>query len=226
MWLDDRTLELIQLAIDGEATEGDRAQLDAILTNSAEARAMYEAMREVARQLDAVPMAEAPHVRPAVMEKIRLGLEVSKSRGRAVSSDHPETSLPRNPATISTFRRRTVVAVIYAIAAAIVIGVGVDRLLVERVRPQESAASMVAPDFNDWPVLIRTADVTVRALGDRYAVQPRAGLVDWDHQKLELVERMGSAVILQRRQEATGSAMIRLSIAGREVFQTPVRLDR
>ena len=118
------------------------------------------------------------------------------------------------------------VAVIYAVAAAIVIGVGVDRLLVERVKPQESAASMVAPDVNDWPLVTRTADVTVRALGDRYAVQSRTGVVDWDHRKLEFVGRMGSAVILQRRQGASGSAMIRLSIAGREVFRTPVALDR
>jgi len=208
MWLDDRTLELIQLTIDGEATESDRAELDAILTNSAEARAMYEAMRDVVRQLDGVPMAEPPHVRPLVMETIR---------SRAVW---------RRPPPAAAFRRRTMVAVIYAVAAAIVIGVGVDRLLVERVKPQESAASMVAPDVNDWPLVTRTADVTVRALGDRYAVQPRTGVVDWDHRKLELVERMGSSVILQRRQGTTGSAMIRLSIAGREVFRAPVVLDR
>jgi ferric-dicitrate binding protein FerR (iron transport regulator) len=208
MWLDDRTLELIQLTIDGEATESDRAELDAILTNSAQARAMYEAMRDVARQLDAVPMAEPPHVRPVVMEKIR------------------SRTVWRRPPPAAAFRRRTVLAVIYAVAAAIVIGVGVDRLLVERVRPQESAASMVAPDVNDWPLVTRTADVTVRALGDRYAVQPRNGVVDWDHRKLEIVERRGSSVILQRRQGATGSAMIRLSIVGREVFRTPVGLDR
>jgi anti-sigma factor RsiW len=208
MWLDDRTLELIQLTIDGEATESDRAELDAILTNSAQARAMYEAMRDVARQLDAVPMAEPPHVRPVVMEKIR------------------SRTVWRRPPPAAAFRRRTVLAVIYAVAAAIVIGVGVDRLLVERVRPQESAASMVAPDVNDWPLVTRTADITVRALGDRYAVQPRTGVIDWDHRKLEIVERRGSSVILQRRQGASGSAMIRLSIAGREVFRTPVGLDR
>ena len=208
MWLDDRTLELIQLAIDGEATESDRAELDAILTNSAEARAMYEAMRDVARQLDGVPMAEPPHVRPVVMERIR------------------SRTVWRRPPPAAAFRRRTVLAVIYAVAAAIVIGVGVDRLLVERVRPQESAASMVVPDVNDWPLVTRTAEVTVRALGERYAVQPRTGVVDWDHRKLELVERMGSSVVLQRRQGVTGSAMIRLSIAGREVFRTPVVLDR
>ena len=209
MWLDDRTLELVQLTIDGEATESDRAELDAILTNSAAARAMYEAMRDVARQLDEVPMAEPPHVRPVVMEKIRS-----------------RPTVWRRPPPAAVFRRRTVLAVIYAVAAAIVIGVGVDRLLVDRVRPQESAASMVAPDVNDWPLVTRTADVTVRALGDRYAVQPRTGVVEWDHGKLELVERAGSSVVLQRRQGATGSAMIRLSIAGREVFRTPVKLDR
>src|SRR5438445_7505163 len=166
-------------------------------------------MWDVALQLDGVPMAEPPHVRPVVMEKIRS-----------------RTTVWRRPPPAAAFRRRTVLAVIYAVAAAIVIGVGVDRLLVERVRPQESAASMVAPDVNDWPLVTRTADVTVRALRDRYAVQPRTGVVDWDHRKLELVERMGSSIVLQRRQGAAGSAMIRLSIAGREVFRTPVRLDR
>jgi anti-sigma factor RsiW len=225
MWLDDRTLELIQLTIDGQATESDRAELDAILTNSAEARAMYEAMQDVARQLDGVPMAEPPHVRGPVLEALRKSME--DRRPRLVEDRRPRLSgQPRRPPPAAAFRRRTVLAVIYAVAAAIVIGVGVDRLLVERVRPQESAASMVAPDVNDWPLVTRTADVTVRALGDRYAVQPRTGVVDWDHRKLELVERMGSSVILQRRQGVTGSAMIRLSIAGREVFRTPVRLER
>lgn len=214
MWLDERTLELIQLAVDGEATESDRAELDAILTNSAEARTMWEAMRDVARRLDGVPVAEPPHVRPAVLERIRSSVRTDFSRSRLTRVGP------------YTFRRRTVLAVVYAVAAAIVIGVGVDRLLVERVRPQESAASMVTPDVNDWPLVTRTADVTVRALGDRYAVQPRTGVVDWEHRKLELVERMGSSVILQRRHGATGSAMIRLSIAGREVFRTPVSLDR
>jgi len=214
MWLDDRTLELIHLAIDSEATESDRAELDAILANSAEARAMFEAMRDVARRLDGVPTAEPPHVRPAVLEKIRSSVRTGFSPSRL-------TEVGPNP-----FRRRTVLAVVYAVAAAVVIGVGVDRLLVERVRPQESAASMVAPDVNDWPLVTRTADVTVRALGDRYAVQPRTGVVDWEQGKLELVERMGSSVILQRRHGATGSAMIRLSIAGTEVFRIPVSLDR
>jgi hypothetical protein len=214
MWLDDRTLELIQLAIDGEATESDRAELDAILANSPEARAMFEAMKDVARQLDAVPMAEPPGVRPAVMERIRSSVRTGFGLSR------PTKVGPH------TFRRRTVLAVIYAVAAAIVIGVGIDRLVLERVRPQESGASMVAPDVNDWPVVTRTADVTLRTLGDRYAVQPRIGVVDWDHRKLELVERMGSSVILQRRNGATGSAMIRLSIEGREVFRTPLRVDQ
>ncbi len=236
MWLDDRTLELIQLAIDDEATEKDRAELDAILANSPEARAMFEAMKDVARQLDAVPMAEPPGVRPVVMEKIRsfVGgrsslVEVPTSPDqRPTTNDQRDSgrSVWRRPPPAAAFRRRTVLAVIYAVAAVIVIGVGVDRLLVERVRPQESAASMVAPDVNEWPVVTRTADVTVRALGDRYAVQPRTGVVDWDHRRLDLVERMGSSVILQRRTGAAGSAMIRLSIDGREVFRTPVRVDQ
>jgi hypothetical protein len=180
---------------------------------------MYASMRDLTRQLEAVPMAEPPGVRAAVMEKIKA---TAPEGGRG----HTGPSVWRRPPPAAAFRRRTMVAVIYAVAAAIVIGVGVDRLLVERVRPQESAASMVVPDVNDWPLVARTADVTVRALGDRYAVQPRTGVVDWDHRKLELAERMGSAVVLRRRLGATGSAMIRLSIAGREIFRTSVRLDQ
>ena len=88
MWLDDRTLELIQLAIDGEATQNDRAELDAILASSPEARAMFEAMKDVARQLDAVPMAEPPGVRPAVMEKIRSSVRTGFSRSRPTDRLH------------------------------------------------------------------------------------------------------------------------------------------
>ena len=86
MWLDDRTLELIQLAIDGEATQNDRAELDAILASSPEARAMFEAMKNVARQLDAVPMVDPPGVRQVLAAVAEAKKKIEEQDSQVVTT--------------------------------------------------------------------------------------------------------------------------------------------
>jgi hypothetical protein len=234
----ERTLELIQLAIDGQASEEERAELGQILANSGEARETYRALREVVEQLEAVPTSDAPPMRDAILERIR------------------RSTIPANVTPFGT-RRRMVLAAVYAVAAAIVIGVALNRLIERRdhsVPPAHAAATMARLDIDDWPVVARvtstgatgTMTLTVRRLGDRYAIQPivagqGAVSVAWDRQKLMLLEVLPPgavqseadevtfadrskqvAVILRRRDQASGSAVVRMVIAGRESLRATI----
>jgi hypothetical protein len=235
----ERTLELIQLALDGETTEAERAELDQTLANSAEARETYRALRDVVERLEAVPFAPTPPMRAAILEAIRR------------STRHVNVT-PFNA------RRRTVLAVAYAVAAAIVLGVALNRLIEIRerpVQPAHAAATMARlDDIDTWPVVSRVSSrgateavtLTVRRQGDRYALQPAvaghaAVTVAWDREKLTLFEVLPPrdvqadaneitfadrskqmAVILQRRQGASGSAVVRILIAGKESLRTTI----
>lgn len=233
----ERTLELIHLALDGETSEAERAELDQILANSAEARETYRAFRDVVERLEAVPFAPTPPMRAAILEAIR--------RSTA-------------PVNVTPFgaRRRTVLAVVYAVAAAIVLGVALNRLIELRehpVQPAHAAAAMARlDDIDTWPVVSRVSfrgateavTLTIRRQSDRYALQPAAAgavTVAWDREKLTLFEVLPPrdvqadanevtfadrskhvAVIVQRRDGASGSAVVRILIAGKESLRTTI----
>lgn len=58
--IDPKTIELMNRALDGVATEPERADLDRALTASPEARSHYEAISRLVRRLDAVEMIDPP----------------------------------------------------------------------------------------------------------------------------------------------------------------------
>jgi hypothetical protein len=69
--------------------------------------------------------------------------------------------------------------------------------------------------------------MTVRRSGGRFAIEsaPPAS-IDWDRVKLSMVEVLPSGtVVLQRRDDAAGSAEIRLSVAGREILKTSISVE-
>jgi hypothetical protein len=236
MPVNERTLELIQLAIDGEASEEERAELAHILAILEEARETDRALREVVERLESSPEAEPPSMRAAILQGVaQTLLSVPLHAQTRVSVPH---------------RRRRVLAAVYAVAAAIVVGLAVERLIEHRehsVRPSNAAAAMAGiDDLSDWPVVTRLSSLTVRRQGDRFAVQPAmAGQgplsVAWDGGKLVLSEVLPPAdvqrdqdeitfadrnkqvtVILQRREGASGTAVIRILAAGREVSRTTI----
>jgi len=69
--------------------------------------------------------------------------------------------------------------------------------------------------------------LTVRRSGERFAVESEPpGSIDWDRAKLSRIEVLPSGtVVLQRREDASGSAVIRLSVAGKEILQTSILVD-
>jgi hypothetical protein len=169
---------------------------------------------DLTRQLESVPLVEAPDFREAVMGSVRRaaspgGLAPAKSR-RYV-------------------RRRMLVGLAWAAAVVIVVGFALERAY--SPPPQTAAATMAPLAAEEWPVVARVraegSTLTVRQSGDRFAVESAPpGTIDWDRAKLSMIEVLPSGtVILQRRQDSSGSAEIRLSIAGRQILKTSISLQ-
>src|SRR3954452_17160923 len=101
---DERTTQLIQRAVDGQATESDLAELDTRLAESAEELVMRDEIESIARRLNGMAPAVRPSVKNAILNEI----------------SHEETQ------KIVPFRsrRRLVAVASWAIAASLVVGFG------------------------------------------------------------------------------------------------------
>jgi hypothetical protein len=75
---DDRTLELLNLEIDGELSAADRADLSRRLLNDPLARAARDDLRRTCEELDAMPVAEPP---AGLRERILAGLPLAANGG-------------------------------------------------------------------------------------------------------------------------------------------------
>lgn len=234
----DRALELMQLAVDHATTEEQRAELDRILAGSAEARETFRSLSQLVEQLEAVPMAEAPGLRPQILERLRRA---------------PAQASPAPNVTPFRARRRVLVAAVYAVAAAIAIGVAIDRLADRRehqVVPDQAAAALARLGIDEWPAVASAsspgATVVVRRQGDLYAVQAVAGgegpvTVAWDPAALALSEILppgegtagasgvtfgdrnkAGAVVLRRREGASGPAAVWIVSDERELVRATI----
>ncbi len=85
--IDPKLIDLMNRALDGVATEPERADLDRALTASPEARAHYEDLSRLVRRLESVPMMDPPaYLHPQVMDaidasEIRYAPRASEERG-------------------------------------------------------------------------------------------------------------------------------------------------
>lgn len=75
---DDRTLELLNLEIDGELSASDRADLSRRLLNDPLARAARDDLRRTCDELDAMPVAEPP---AGLRERVLAGLPLATNGG-------------------------------------------------------------------------------------------------------------------------------------------------
>jgi len=150
---------------------------------------------ELVRQLESVPLVDPPPMRDAVMSGVRAGFS------------RPVVRLKRD--------RTLYLGLAWAAAVVIVVGIVFQRA--SGPRPQNAAATMAAAP----------AELTVHRVGDRFAVQSSVkGEVVWDQAKLSRVEVLpDGTTILQRRKGASGTALIRLIVAGREVQKTAITVD-
>lgn len=235
---DERTTELIHLAVDGEATERDLAELDDLLARSAEARVMRDEIEDLVRQLNGMPTAEPPRLKEAILDEIG---HTATARMKVI---------PFRP------RRRVVAVAAWAVAASLVLAIAINRLIVTRehsVQPSQASASMTRQDVLEWPavadVSTPAAHLVVRRNGDLFAVQPVVTgdgpiSIRWDAGRFDLDEaapspepsrdaaevtfsrtKKSATIILRRRPDAFGTTDVQLAVGGTEAAHATLTLD-
>ena len=233
---DERTTQLIQRAVDGQASETDLAELDARLAESAEELVMRDEIESIARRLNGMPAAARPSVKTAVLNEI----------------SHEETQ------KIVPFRsrRRLVAVASWAIAASLVVGFGVYQWVQQHdqsTQNSQASASMLRMDVDDWSTVANVSSsngkLIVRRNGDLFAVQPVMAspvpvTIRWDAGRFDLAEAYPSprasrdgaevsfgaskknpTIVLRRRPDAFGSTDIEFSAPGNDSARATVSLD-
>ena len=174
---------------------------------------------ELVRQLDAVPQVEPPEMKNAILGRISVAPAISPARAGRIAG--------------ATHRRGVLIGLAWAAAIIIVVTVVIER----KPLPWQHVSATVAPPVDKWPIVARVAvpeegKLIVRRSGDQFAIQPSAPTseaisVAWDQKKLEIADVVSDpeVLILQRKNGASGSAVIQLNVGGREVLRTVVSLD-
>lgn len=151
MPLDDEVVELINAAVDGEATPHERARLETILAGSPEAQRLFEATQEIAGRLDAARREEPPiSIRSAIMDEIG-----------ARADSRPGATRSPVPAHAVWSGRKMWFGLGWAAAAAVVVAIViVDPMhLAGRHDRADSGATMAPHASYDWPV-VKTIEST------------------------------------------------------------------
>lgn len=232
---DERTNQLIHRAVEGQATAGDLAELDALLAESAEELVMRNEIESIARQLKNMPPAARPGIKEAVLNEI----------------SHEETQ------KIVPFRsrRRLVAVASWAIAASLVVAFGVYQFVQHQqsMEPGQASASMTRMGVNDWNIVANVPSsngtLIVRRNGDLFAVQPVVASpvpvsIRWDAGRFDLSEAYPSpevsrdgaevsfgaskkhpTIVLHRRPDAFGATDIEFSAPGNVTARATISLD-
>ena len=232
---DERTSQLIQSAVAGQATDNELAELDALLAESAEEFVMRDEIESIARQMKRMPSTVRPSVKDAILSEI----------------SHEETQ------KIVPFRshRRLVAVASWAIAASLVVAFGVYQFVEHQqsMEPGQASASMTRMGVNDWNVVANISSANgkliVRRNGDLFAVQPVVAspvpvTIRWDAGRFDLSEAYPSpdasrdgaevsfgaskkhpTIVLHRRPDAFGATDIELSAPGNDTARATVSLD-
>ena len=73
MAIEQKYIELMSAAIDGEINDSEQAELDAFLSDNVEGRALYEELSVLCATLDSVEAEEAPpHLRHVIMNSLKV----------------------------------------------------------------------------------------------------------------------------------------------------------
>lgn len=192
--IEERHLDTINRAIDGEASVAELALLDAAMQQSPEVRENWETMHELAQVLSSEPLVDPPpSLRPNVMQQLR------KRRGKPPL--HLATGLGNGK------RRRFAIA--WAAAAAAVIVTAVVMTVPDRnARLSDRAGgTMASVDSRTWPTVARVSSadqsvsLTVRSNGKLLSVSPsftspapQQALLEWNSSAASLVSVSGASV--------------------------------
>lgn len=246
----ERSLEVVNLAIDGEATPGEQAELNDLLKASERAREIHASLRELSGRLDAIPLLDPP---PGLKEEVLAELH---------SRNVVRFPIERRRAWS---RRRVIFTAAWAAAAVILILLAVRSFLsswpesLRRLVPSDAAATMAPAGADAWPLVQRlssfsdpnAASLIVRRKGDFYSLEPVHSkatapvTVRWEASKLALVDvwpndasvakqaaevtfdpmPSRAGVILRSRRRGSEPAKVVVAIGDREIVRGVVPLN-
>lgn len=208
--IDPKTIELMNRALDGAATEPERADLDRTLTASPEARAHYEALGRIVRKLDSVPMVDPPaHLHPRVMD--------------AVDASGPRYAHAAEPHGFSVWFHRVFPTPSLRYASTFGLGLAAGALILAFARgeggidPSQVSGTMATPAGRPVPVVVPEAGVSGSvAVVDRGASTQIRLIVD---------EQGGTEWVFEvpERAEPTQSVVLRVVKSGETVFEGAVQ---
>lgn len=123
--MDEQLVDLINRAIDGEASHMDAARLRSTLASDPGAMETHDAIRRTVLEIESIPQLEPPKgLRDEIRESIRA---------------RQQSTPVENPAARRTpFRRTPVIRYAWAIAAGIVLGFALHPLILSRHAPLDS----------------------------------------------------------------------------------------
>lgn len=184
------TLELINLAVDKEASPAQQAELAEILGRSEEARIAFESIQEVVHKLEAAaPIDVPPEIKAEVMESLRS------------ARSSPPAAEPWGGAEVKPFPRRWAMVATWTAAAAIVGAIAFIPQLrsfdTSKIASQASGA-MVRPHDAEWQEIARGTSggigLAVRRSGEHLAVTASTRsaadiLLRWDSSQLQLDQK-------------------------------------
>ena len=190
--IEQRTIELIHLVLDGEADAVEIRKLQADRERSPEVESLFREMEELAARLEAA-VAEPPSDMP---ENVLAMIGAQRSPGA-------ESSLSGGGSRPLPFAPRRWVAVALAAAAGVILVLTAVPLIDSRFPVDRKSASgaIQPPGPHAWAVIARAesaetgAGLVVRRRGDQIAVIPSPGAevsgavsIRWDGEQMELVE--------------------------------------
>lgn len=251
--VNERAFELMNLALDGQATPTEQVELRAALEGSQEARNAYGELRELNAELEWYSSLALPEVKDAVMQQLRARVET-----RHIARKSNAIAFESRP-------RRTL-AWAWGVAAAAVLMVALYPVLTQRsgepVSPNDARGSMTPPGSDGWPRISevtsieasRQVTLVVRRSGDRFALdvavsgQRSAPIsVQWNPLQLNVLafpagaedtsrtlktgsitypaEASGRDTFVFRRVVTSGSSEVVVSVEGKELLRTSMWLD-
>lgn len=170
--IDQRTLDLLNGAIDGELNSVEQGELDALLAGSEKVRNLNEELKTFTRLLDEAPVLEPPEYLQSVIEsQIRLP---AQNHGRKQKSGFFATWLPAH--WLGTG---------FALAAGAVLTITVYKMEPDAITAQDSAnmvGTVVSSRATDQGELLDSINISTDTLNGRIELRSKDGLFNLEVQ--------------------------------------------
>jgi anti-sigma factor RsiW len=210
--IDPKTIELMNLVLDGYIIEKQRAELDRRLADSPESRAHFEEMRRLVSRLDTAPMSDPPTpLRPRVLSAIEAA---STHHAHRVPAEGGFTAWLRRAVTPPAFRYASVfgLGLVVGIVAWAVFETGASN----RIDPSQVSGTIATPS----PAGVVPVAVPEAGISGSVAVVDHGSVT----QVHLTVDTGGTEWVIDvpARAEPNQSVVLRVVKAGETVFERAV----